>query len=255
MKNLKKLILSLVILTALLTCNQKISIAQSQANGEIININYQYKIAFTDLSDFHLDSGDIVEIYDGLNLLTHLKVSETTSVLSKLIAIDNGQFKTEIPFTDIKIGNRVVKSSSGTTINTAPMPSNTTQLPSSEPAKPANYGTYSSGSDLQQKYDRLNENYIILSNNLAKMLTEKNLSDNENSQLKQELEAAIIRIKELEENNSAIQKSLEEATVSGEKATCYKNVKKLEQTINTLKIKLQNMAKMVEGNINSNETR
>jgi len=57
--------------------------------GEIININYDYKVAFTDISQVYLRPGDIVEVVHNGQLTTYLQVLETTSVVSKLGPVAN----------------------------------------------------------------------------------------------------------------------------------------------------------------------
>lgn len=80
----------------------------AQPIGEIINVNYKHRIAFTDLSNQTLQKNDIVEIYKNGQLFTYLRVLSTSPVISQLVPISGGDYETTINFTDINIGNNVI---------------------------------------------------------------------------------------------------------------------------------------------------
>ena len=81
----------------------------SQQNfvGEIINVNYGYEIAFTDLGNRYLKEGDIVKIYQGGEFIGHMTVVSSSSVISKLGSTSTESNYTQIDFNVIKVGNVV----------------------------------------------------------------------------------------------------------------------------------------------------
>ena len=88
-----------LILATLLLVTSHSAHAQKIIMGEIINVNYRYMTAFSDLSRPYVQSGDIVEIYNDGVFVTYLKVSETSTAISKLIPIKRkGPYKTQIDF-------------------------------------------------------------------------------------------------------------------------------------------------------------
>jgi len=98
-------------LIAILTFLPLSAFAQS-TTGEIINVSYDYKIAFTDLSQNQLNIGDVVEVFNGRQFTTYLQVLETSSVVSKLGSVESNissDFHTD--FDKISIGNTVIKRS------------------------------------------------------------------------------------------------------------------------------------------------
>ena len=93
------------------------------SRGEIININYQYKIAFTDLSNYSLSDGDIVEVLENNKAIDYLEVSEASDAISKLSPVQNNKNYSTKNFSAIKIGFTIIKrekktSQSSNTYNT-----------------------------------------------------------------------------------------------------------------------------------------
>lgn len=76
----------------------------AQQTAEIININYKYKIAFADLTDKDVKSGDIVNVTTSKGGQAYLKVAEAYPVMVKLVIADEPAYK----LTDEQFGNIVV---------------------------------------------------------------------------------------------------------------------------------------------------
>ena len=102
-----KILLSL--LTAFLFSTLPV-IADSKTTGEIVNINTELKIAFTDLVPQRILAGDVVEIYQANTFLTYLEVVETTETVAKLGFVKKSGLATSIDgFNKIAVGCRVVR--------------------------------------------------------------------------------------------------------------------------------------------------
>ena len=108
--------------------------------------------------------------------------------------------------------------------------------------KPIYQGNTSSSSCTE-----ISNNYLVLSNNLARVLNEKVSLEQNNMQSKQELEIAINRIQELEAQTTLLNNELSALRSKGAIKKSQKKIKALESTITTLKKKLENMAQLLEG--------
>jgi hypothetical protein len=75
--------------------------------AEIININYKYKIAFTDMTENEVKVGDLVQVALPDGGLARLKVLETFPVMAKLTIADGDQAITEQQFASIVVGSAV----------------------------------------------------------------------------------------------------------------------------------------------------
>ena len=103
MKILLPLLSALLLLTLPIHADSKIS-------GEIVNINAEYKIAFTDLVPQQISAGDVVEIYQANTFLTYLETVETTETVSKLGFVKKSGLATSTDgFNKITVGCRVVR--------------------------------------------------------------------------------------------------------------------------------------------------
>jgi len=88
--------------------------AQKKIKGEIININYKYKIAFTDIGSDSLSVGDIVEVRMRTEHNLSLQVIETTNVLSTLAPrTPSKKNLSDNLFDTIKVGDIVIKVGKG----------------------------------------------------------------------------------------------------------------------------------------------
>lgn len=100
-----------VIIIGFLMCSAvflRSACAQLKAEGEIINVNYDYQVAFTDLLKGQVEAGDVVEVWSDGKFLTYLEVIETSSVLTKMGFVNRKGIQTEEEsFKQLKIGNPV----------------------------------------------------------------------------------------------------------------------------------------------------
>jgi len=79
-------------------------------NGQIININQNYQIAFTDLGSRVLNQGDLVKVSLNADEFLYLQVLESSPILSKLGISKVEGFQTNInDFQRMTVGNEVVK--------------------------------------------------------------------------------------------------------------------------------------------------
>ncbi len=208
--------------------------AMRNVSGEIININQQYKIAFTDLSNPELHVGDIVEVRDRGKFITYLKVSEVSNVISKLVMVtQKGLYQTKAAFKDIKVGNSIKK--------VEHFEKNHSDLQKREIDKKA---------DLKADTQKLSESYTTLFNNLAELTNEKKSLEIKYEALEKKIKKVEkslqdIEIKKsmLEEENKVLKASLKKIQNNNE----HKQIKSLKQTIETLKKKLERMAQLIEG--------
>jgi len=78
--------------------------------GQIININQNYQIAFTDLGNNILKQGDIVKVSLSTDDFVYMQVLESSPILSKLGSSQLENFRTNLKaFQSIVVGDGVVK--------------------------------------------------------------------------------------------------------------------------------------------------
>jgi hypothetical protein len=231
------------------------ALAEEAVVGEIININYQYEIAFTDLSDYHLQDGDIVEVRENNQFLTYLEVSSASEAISKLVPVQNeAEYKTNIPFSKVQVGSTIVKAKDKAfkvqgTYNASmgvSLPNTTNPSNNASTLKAPVQSTYQ-GSAPSNNFQELSQNYMILSNNLARALNEKTTAEQESMQTKQELEIAINRIQELEAQTTLLKDELSALRSKGAFKKSQQKIKALEEKIKILKKKFEKMALLLEG--------
>ncbi|MBF0511388.1 MAG: hypothetical protein HQL13_03570, partial [Candidatus Omnitrophica bacterium] len=81
----------------------------AQENGQIININQNNQVAFTDLDNRLLKRGDLVKIFVNDDEFVYMQVVESSNMLSKLGVSQNEDFKTNLSdLPHIVVGNKVV---------------------------------------------------------------------------------------------------------------------------------------------------
>jgi len=82
---------------------------QNSFTGEVVNINFDLKVVFTDLVLGQIEKGDIVEIYGEMGFITYLETDEVTDAVSKLGMVKRkGLISTEEDFKKIAIGHKVI---------------------------------------------------------------------------------------------------------------------------------------------------
>jgi len=78
--------------------------------GQIININQNYQIAFTDLGNSALKQGDIVKVSLSADDFVFMQVLESSPILSKLGPSQVDNFRTNLKeFQSMTVGDAVVK--------------------------------------------------------------------------------------------------------------------------------------------------
>lgn len=82
----------------------------AEDSGQIINVNQNFKIAFTDLGSRVLKPNDIVKVFITRDEFLYMKVIECSPILSKLGTVQEDAFKTNLQdMPRISVGNLVVK--------------------------------------------------------------------------------------------------------------------------------------------------
>lgn len=230
---------------------QPLANAQQVIKGEIINVNYEYQIAFTDIGSAYLNPGDIVEVQMMSGGVVPLKVVESTDVLSQL-KIDESLKKDDPSklFGKINVGDTVVKvnkePSSVTekvlpavaetnvpamTIETSKIISSVPKSPDVEKVVPAQYD------QLNFKYQEVNDKMWELNQHI--------------SYLNKELTAKNVRIEALQKENKSVKKSLSDSYINIEELKREKQVQaekitKLEKIIKQLKSKFVRISKLLK---------
>lgn len=229
--------------------------AQEKVAGEIININHQYKIAFTDISSDYLRKGDLVEIYADQNFVSYLEVAETSSAISKLIPPTQPGKSKGIDFSKIAVGNKVVKILPSDISVVSDVPDVSDVSPPSAATSwpvPTTVSHAISGPEVKS----LSENYAKLSDTITGVMKEKDSLQNEYHRSRQELEIALRKVKDLEAQNAAFVKEIEQLRKEVDKRRGDKSkerIKELQDTIVALKSKLRRMAELMDKNIKAYE--
>lgn len=165
----------------------RFGIAAEQLSGEIININYEYQIAFTDLSNTHLYNNDIVEITHNGEHITYLEVLESSEVITKLVPYKKKrEFFTGKDFDKINIGNKVFKVSSAD----SNFESSYVDSIDKEDTVQSDKKIIADQASLNSQFKTLTENYINVSNQLAQLVTEKNRLEENYKELERKLLAS-----------------------------------------------------------------
>ncbi len=92
--------------------------------GQIINVNQNYQIAFTDLGNATLKQGDVIKVMITSDEFVYMQVLESSSILSKLGPIQSENFKTNYKdLQRVSVGNAVMKVTAALPEKTAPIAS------------------------------------------------------------------------------------------------------------------------------------
>ena len=233
--------------------------AEPMASGEIINVNYKYQIAFTDLSSRYLKVGDTVAVYDKNTLITHLKVSEASGAIAKLVPIRvNGPYQTKINFKTLKVGYTVkkvareVKGATGSKSDSVwPRQTRVTgpEAVASDKGEGSSMSLEKDGDS--DRLRRLSEKYILLSDNLAAVMTEKRALEKRYADLEQKYQVLQETVRGLEAKIALLEEEnqdLKNNTYRRQALKAKKEVKELKQTVTVLRTKLRHMVQLIEGN-------
>ena len=222
---------------AIILIFQTFAHAQQNIKGEIININYKYQIAFTDIGSAYLTAGDIVEVRMMNGSIISLKVAEATDVLSRLtLNVTSDQDPAANLFDKINVGDTVVKvwkepvtgHRKGSVVLDEPKYSasipSAVKLPSNE-SKMAEVEKQS-----LSKYDQLKIKYQEVNTQLWEL-------NQHVSYLNIELAKKNARFIQLEKDNKAAKKSLSDS---------YLNVEKLKRKNQSQVKKINNLKKIIK---------
>lgn len=247
---------SLFLILLLLLNYSPAASAEYPPNGEIININQQYKIAFTDLNNRYLQIGDIVGIYKDGTCIFYLEVLASSSAISKLAPVKQGEFfNRNVDFRTISIGNDVrkitphhkIQSSSDASKDSAPeILINTSNKFEHEIQFEKKQNSF------EEQVRILSENYVTLSNDLKKMMADKIKILSENIQLKGELIEARNEIKTLNSRGMLDEKKIRQLEFDMKirnKDCNQEEVEKLHETLELLKKKLKKIKKLLKKEI------
>lgn len=106
---IRAFLISIAILVAGLVWVAQSVMAEDQLHAEIININYHYQVAFTDIGSERIELGDQVVVQTSKGDV-YMTVDDVTSVLARLIPSQKPGFQTsDEDFKNIVIGNPVTK--------------------------------------------------------------------------------------------------------------------------------------------------
>ena len=219
--------------------------------GEIININYEYEIAFTDLSGDYLKQKDIVEIRKDGKFIAYLQVSQSTAAISRLIPIKNHPiYKTDIDFKDILVGSNVYKvQEDDLTASKIPLKNETVHTDpveklNTDEIKERSKNINDENNDIQslnEKVEILSNNYIQLSKSLSALLEEKKDLESNVLRSKEEMDALLLKNKGLEEKNNLLEKEMISLKNTISSNSCEKSEEQvvlLKKQISLLKEKL-----------------
>ncbi|VAX34869.1 hypothetical protein MNBD_UNCLBAC01-1539 [hydrothermal vent metagenome] len=256
----------------------RISCAET-ISGEIINVNYKYNIAFTDLSSHYLSVGDIVEVRKGRIFVTYLEVSEASGAISKLISVKgSGKYETKVDFKIIKIGNQIVKILSAEEVSnitsplSLPVEIQTTQQKKnilecpkvaecpSCPVSPKCLDCFPLKEALAEYEDKLkqvsDENILLVNRSAAlekQKIELKSVQEKKLRQLQKEYQRSLNAVREveiysstLEAENKNLKKEFKKVKVDDSK----NKIKSLEKKISVLQKKLKYMINFIEGKQN-----
>jgi len=181
-------------------------------NGQIININQNYQIAFTDLGNRILKQGDIVKVFINTDDFVYLQVLESSVILSKLGPSKTEGFQTNLnDFQRLAVGDTVTK-----------------------PSIAQGVGDISAG-------------VVPESDN-----TQAASSDAQIQKLEQDLANAKKQIKLLQESNeeskATLNELMSEAQVKKEEPVPQEQTDSSKEMLEQLKVHLDNMRKLVNDN-------
>ncbi len=231
-----------------------------EINGEIINVNYKYKIAFTDLTDEQLKKGDIVGIYRDRVLVAYMEVIAPGSVISKLSWRERvGRYKNSVDFSKVNIGDSVIKLQDESVLYKHVNSDSEVNPSESKPIKPTQiisdnlYGNEShkymgegaceGNKELDKQFKQLSANYAVLSRTLKELM-------NENKELLQRLQEKEDNIKILKEQNLTCKNEL--TRIRSLLVDCNQNqdsqkIKELKKILLKLRQKIKYLEKLLSG--------
>jgi len=235
-------------------------------SGEIININHQFRVAFTDLGKDSLDVGDIVEVKTTEGRTVYLEVIETLSVLSKLAPVRSGQMKTDLSdFARITVSNVVVRSDESALLEMES--EDAYEAYQERPKKRRKKASVVSDYD-RIDYERkiqVDDQFDQLDNKFNELTSRYRELQNDNFKLKEQIRKTKSSrqnktniISGLKEINKDSKKEIGRLMMSidiyeDERKDYQSQIQRLKNTINNLKQKLQILSDLVEKSLNAHE--
>ncbi len=249
-RQLKWIFISCIFLLSFLP--QKSRGSEEPIIGEVINIDTEQAIVFTDLNNFYLDPGDILAVYRDSRIMAYLRVIETTSAISKMKLIDNDiEYRTDAGIDDLKIGDKVFKNPQDQN------PMSKADSVDSQPPSPEAMMTRKSTSSKSNRnvaqnwtgdYDELLKKHTAVVKSLMTIKLEKEALESRNDILSEKLRVAIEEIKRLKLSTVQLQGEINRLADLSEEKICADELKKATIAIKNLKEKLKNIKNTIEGN-------
>lgn len=262
------------------------STAVAAESAEIININYKYKIAFTDLSQNDVKPGELVAVIVPDGKKVYLKVLETYPVMAKLTvpddaahALTDDQFSAITVGSQVAAGDKVAVVAPVTQAKTAakavkpeavvakvtartvepPKPSvrGTTALPVAVPAAPV-VDTGLSPAVLESRLDQMMANNVKLVDSITALIAEKNLAEAKAREKESVAVEASQKADALSTENAALRSRAEAlgakvTVLEQDKAAQQKKIESLNQKLDELKKKLAKTVEIINTNMKAYE--
>ena len=244
-------------------------------SATIININYKYKIAFTDLTANDVKPGELVNVTMSDGKLVNLKVLETYPLMAKLTNPDGEAALTDAQFSAITSGNLVVPAGmpvmlgntaarsekSGRAMSEAVTPSaggadeRSSHIESYAPAAGVPASQLRAAEDrtalLEQRLDQMMTNNIKLTETITQLLSGKASAETATAAVRSKADeltsanaALTAKVKELEASVALLEK---------DKAISQKEIENLNLKLGELKKKLAKMVEIVNTNMKAYE--
>lgn len=240
---LKKITTSICFFLVFIVLSQSQVLAEDKVIGEIINVNYKYKIAFTDLSDKELSVGDTVEVFKNAKSVTYLDVIEVTKVLAKLSPSGNHiDVNAAVNFERVSVGDKIVKIDGKNTNN---LHANNSSESIDTPNNSAEPSNQLNKSEIVEQYKDLLEQNRVLAN--------------QQQVLRDQLDFVITKLDELTSLHQGLELKMQSGSsndqelVNRENKRLIKENEELNQKIQSFEEKLKYMSNLVKEYINQYE--
>ena len=250
--------------------------------AEIININYKYKIAFTDLTENDVKAGDAVFVMMPDGSKAQMKVLETFPVMAKLTFPDASGALTDEQFNAITVGSAVhaLTAAKAVKVPVPVQPEKQGSVETYSPPAPGEVpspkiaptpvtvqvdvpGPVSPGRDERaavqdQRLDQMMLNNVKLAESVTKLLMEKNAAEAMAREKEVVAAAAVQKANELAAAKDALARRVQELeanviALQQDKAVQQKEIEGLTNKLGELKKKLAKMVEIVNTNMKAYE--
>ncbi len=228
------------------------SVSAQEIKGEIINVNYEYEIAFTDIGNMYLSAGDNVYVVLSSGKKLPLRVMEASAVLSKITlkgSLANNDLR-EL-FKQINVGDIVIKAERDVRL----LPEETNQM-----AQPLEAILPSPVSTSQKRTEQLVARYNELKSDYEQVKTQLQETQEQKQQLhrgiehvNREISKQTVYREKIESENKLLKKNLSESVLAIEKLQKEKRdqsekIIRLGQIIKQLNDKLSKLSEFFKKN-------